>query len=93
VHIAVAKPSFLHLFYNNVAKRPIRKGMSITGIASGGMEEAQKKLERTAERIARSESPPEDMVELLSARNQFESNARVLQTADEMRKRLIDIFA
>ncbi|MEO8372036.1 MAG: flagellar basal body rod C-terminal domain-containing protein [Candidatus Solibacter sp.] len=67
--------------------------MSITGLALGGMEDAQNKLERTAERIARSESPPEDMVDLLSVRNQFKSNARVLQTADEMRKRVIDIFA
>jgi len=83
----------LHLFYNNVAKRPIRKGMSITGIALGGMEEAQKKLERTAERVARAEAAPEDMVELLSVRNQFETNARVIQTADEMTKRLLDIFA
>ncbi len=67
--------------------------MSITGVALGGMEEARKKLERTAERIARPEAPPEDMVELLSARNQFETNARVIQTADEMQKRLLDIFA
>jgi len=67
--------------------------MSITGIAAGGLEEAQKKLERTAERVARSESPPEDMVELLSTRNQFETNARVLQAADEMRKKLLDILA
>jgi flagellar hook protein FlgE len=67
--------------------------MNISGIASGGTEEAQKTLERTAERIARSDSPPEDMVELLSARDQFETNARVIQTADEMQKRLIDIFA
>ena len=36
---------------------------------------------------------PEDMVELLSARNQFAANARVIQTADEMRKKLIDILA
>ena len=93
VHIAVAKPSFLHLYYNNVANRPIRKGMSITGIASLGMEEAQKKLERTAEQLARTESPPEDMVELLSARNRFVTNARVIQTAEEMQKRLIDILA
>jgi len=83
----------LHLYYNNVANRPIRKGMSITGIASLGMEEAQKKLERTAEQLARTESPPEDMVELLSARNRFVTNARVIQTAEEMQKRLIDILA
>ena len=67
--------------------------MSITGVALGGMEEAQNKLERTAERLARAEAAPEDMVELLSVRNQFETNARVIQTADEMTKRLLDIFA
>ena len=67
--------------------------MSITGVATGGMEAAQRKLERTGERIAHSEASPEDMVELLSARNQFETNARVLETDDEMRRKLIDILA
>ncbi|MEO8596856.1 MAG: flagellar basal body rod C-terminal domain-containing protein [Candidatus Solibacter sp.] len=73
--------------------------MSITGAALGGMQDAQSKLERKAEKLAPPGRSPDtgelagDMVELLSAGHQFALNARVLQTADEMQKKLIDIFA
>jgi len=51
-----------------------KKGMNISAVALSGMDEVQKKLEHTAERVARSDSPVEDTVDLLSARNQFEAN-------------------
>jgi flagellar basal body rod protein FlgC len=70
------------------------------GAALGGMRNAQSTLERTAERIAGAVTPPPDsvdlsaeMVAMLAARNQFQANARVIQTADEMQKRLLDILA
>ena len=77
----------------------IRAGMSIAGPALGGMRDAQSRLEKAAEKVAAtSRSPdPEDLatdtVELLDARHQFAVNARVIQTADEMQKRVIDILA
>jgi flagellar hook protein FlgE len=33
------------------------------------------------------------MVEMLAARNQYLSNARVIQTGDDMQKRLLNILA
>ena len=65
----------------------------------GGMREAQSKLEKAAEKIAAGRPGPEtenlatDMVELLGAGHQFAANAGVIQTADEMQRRLIDILA
>jgi len=76
-----------------------KRGMSIAGTALYGMRDALNKLEKTAEKIAATsrspdrEDPATDMVELLGAGHQFAANARVIQTADEMQKRLIDILA
>jgi flagellar hook protein FlgE len=33
------------------------------------------------------------MVEMLAARNQYQSNARVVQTSDDMQKKLLNILA
>jgi flagellar hook protein FlgE len=33
------------------------------------------------------------MVAMLAARNQFQSNARVIQTADDMQKTLLNLLA
>ncbi len=69
--------------------------MTQAGLA--GLQTAQTLLERTANRIA---APPSDtldlsaeMVSLLESRNLFETNIRVLQTADDMTKSTIDILA
>jgi len=73
--------------------------MSIAGPALGGMRDAQSRLEKAAEKIAATSQSPDgndsatDMVELLGAGHQFAANARVIQTADEMQKRVIDILA
>jgi flagellar hook protein FlgE len=68
--------------------------------ALGGMRNAQGTLDRTAERIADASTPPPDsvalsteMFALLASRNQYQTNARVFQTADEMQKKLLDILA
>ena len=67
--------------------------MNISAVALSGMDEVQKKLEHTAERVARSESPVEDTVDLLSARNQFEASLKVLKVANEMDKNVINLLA
>ena len=64
------------------------------------MQNAQNLLQKTAERIAA--VPPEtsdsvdlssSMAAMLSARNQYQTNARVIQTADDMQKKLLDLLA
>ena len=73
--------------------------MEIVNIALGGLEAAQGSLQKAAERIAKAADPGADsidlsteMVALLAARNQFASNARVVQTGDEMSKMLLDVL-
>ena len=74
--------------------------MDVMSVALGGMRNVQSTLERTAERIAAVSPETADsvdlssqMVAMLAARNQFQSNARVIQTADDMQKTLLDIMA
>ena len=74
--------------------------MDIVSIALGGMRNAQTTLEKTAERIAAvSPETPDSvdlssqMVAMLAARNQFQSNARVIRTADDMQKQLLNLLA
>ena len=74
--------------------------MDVLGAALSGMRDAQTKLEKTAERLAGAPGPAPDSVDLsaetvgmLAARSQFQINARVFQTADEMQKTLLDILA
>ena len=70
--------------------------MEITAIALSGMDAAQERFERVAERTAR---PAEDSVDLsaeavkmMEARNAFQANARVAQTGDEMERTALDIL-
>jgi flagellar hook protein FlgE len=74
--------------------------MEIMNVALTGMEGAQSSFQRTAGRIAASgEFQPDsvdlsgEMTALLEARNQFQSNARVIQTGDEMTKTVLDLLA
>jgi flagellar hook protein FlgE len=77
--------------------------MDVTGIALGGLEAAQSALETSAKRLAGVGTTSADgtvdgvdlsteMVALLSARQQFQVNARVIHTADEMQKSLVDLL-
>jgi len=74
--------------------------MNVLGAALGGMQNAQGRFEKAGERIAGAFSEPTDsvdlstdMVEMLAARNQYLSNARVIQTGDDMQKKLLNILA
>jgi flagellar basal body rod protein FlgG len=74
--------------------------MNVLGAALGGMQGAQTKFEKAAERIAGASTQPTDsvdlstdMVEMLAARNQYQSNARIIQTSDDMQKKLLNILA
>jgi flagellar basal body rod protein FlgG len=74
--------------------------MDVMSVALGGMRNVQSTLERTAERIAAVSPETSDsvdlssqMVAMLAARNQFQSNARVIQTADDMQKKLLNLLA
>ena len=74
--------------------------MNVLGAALGGMQNAQGRFEKAAERIAGASTQPTDsvdlstdMVEMLAARNQYQSNARVIQTGDDMQKKLLNILA
>ncbi len=73
--------------------------MDLMSIALGGMQQAQGSFERAAGRIAKAADPSPDaldlsseMVALLQARNQFHSNARVIQIGDDMQKTLLNLF-
>ena len=74
--------------------------MDVMGVALGGMRNVQSTLERTAESIAAVSPETSDsvdlssqMVAMLAARNQFKANARVIQTADDMQKKLLNLLA
>jgi flagellar hook protein FlgE len=74
--------------------------MDLLSVALGGMRNAQSMLEKTVEHIATVSPETSDsvdvssqMVAMLAARNQFQTNVRLFQTADDMRKRLVDLLA
>ena len=74
--------------------------MDVMTAALGGMQNAQITLQKAAERIAAVSPETSDSVDLtsqmaamLAARNQYQSNARVIQTADDMQKKLFDLLA
>jgi flagellar hook protein FlgE len=74
--------------------------MDLLSVALGGMRNAQSTLEKTAEHIATVSPETSDsvdlnsqMVAMLGARNQFQTNVRLFQTADDMRKKLLDLLA
>ncbi len=64
--------------------------MDISAIALGGLQQAQASLERVSRKIASGEDPVDtaslstEVVALLSAKNQFAANIKVMQAANEM---------
>ena len=71
--------------------------------ATQGLAQAEKTLQRTAERIARlppsaaagtdSVSLSDDAVSLLTAKNAYEMNLQTLKVSDQMTSKLLDILA
>jgi hypothetical protein len=91
---------FLPLAPQDFRKRSDENAMDVMSTTLGGMRDAQTNLEKMAERVAgASASTPDsvdlstEMVGMLAARDQFQLNARVFQTAGEMQKKLLDILA
>jgi flagellar hook protein FlgE len=71
--------------------------MNISAIALGGLQNAETKFERSAARLTAAD--PSDTVDLssaavdlLSSRNEFEANIKVMQTADRMYKQTLNLF-
>jgi flagellar hook-associated protein FlgK len=75
--------------------------VEISAIALGGMNQAQTRLEGTANRLAKAADPAAadtvdlsaEMVALMEARNAFAVNAKVAATGDELQKSVIDLLA
>lgn len=74
--------------------------MDVTSVALSGMQNAQSSLRKTAERIAGVSPATADsvdlsaeMVTMLSARNQFQADVRMLQAAENLQKKLLDLLA
>ncbi len=74
--------------------------MSISGICIGaaGMQRASQQLEQSAGRIARIGTGLEEvdlsaeMVNVMQAKTDFKANAKVVETARDMSRALLDIF-
>lgn len=73
--------------------------MNIQSVALGGLQQAEKKVDNAAVRIARVSDPeqPVDlasaMVDLAEGQNSYAANLKVLETADQLQKKTIDILA
>jgi flagellar hook protein FlgE len=72
--------------------------MDISAIALGGLQTAQSNFERAAARLATADvSDTVDLstaaVDLITARNQFEANIKVMHTANETFKKTLDLLA
>lgn len=77
--------------------------MGISAIALQGVESAQGKFESAASNLSLAASPAQSSgdvtdlsqatVDLLSAKNNFEGNLKVLKVADEMERVTIDMLA
>ncbi len=65
--------------------------ISLNGV--GALTSAQSQLDTTARKIAQGSATPDDMVNLLQAKEQFSAGTKVIKTEDEMTKRLLDILA
>lgn len=63
---------------------------SIIGSGLSGMTRATQRVERAAGEIAQGSLDPKDVVELTLGQREFEANAAVLRTADEMLGTLLD---
>jgi len=73
--------------------------MTVISTALTGMERAEAKLERTAQRVARISFEEGDAVDLsaeavalLEARNAYSANLKVAQAAEEMTRKLLDVL-
>ncbi len=74
--------------------------MNILPAALQGMNQAEARLDRAAARIASSQAPSEDtvdlsaeMVNLIQARTGFEASTRLVGVASEMSKQLLNVMA
>jgi hypothetical protein len=70
-------------------------GLGLSGFGLSGsdaLSNAQSLLETTARKIAQGPPSPDDMVNLLQAREQFSAGTKVIQTEDEMTEKLFDLF-
>ena len=74
--------------------------MDVMSAALSGLRDAQNRLEYSSERISASSADAPDtvdlsteMVNLLAAKTQFEANARAFHAADEIERKLLDLFA
>ena len=74
--------------------------MEIASVGLQGMKQAEGRLEKTASNLAKIGTPETDtvslsdeMVSLLSEKNDFAINTKLVQTGDEMQKRVLDILA
>lgn len=71
--------------------------ISSISIAAAGLQRASHQLETSASRIARFGAEDVDitteMVNVLNARNDFKANTKVVETARDMSKSLLDILA
>ncbi len=73
--------------------------MEVLPVALAGLNRAEGRLDQAAGRIAAWGTPAGDtvdlsaeMINLLQARTEFEANAKVVNIADEMRRRLLDVL-
>lgn len=53
---------------------------------------AQVALDSSARQIAQAPATPDDIAGLIQAKNQFSMGLKVVQTDDQMAKKLIDVF-
>ena len=76
--------------------------MDVMSAALSGLRDAQNRLEYSSERISASSAAADapdtvdlstEMVNLLAAKTQFEANARAFHAADEIERKLLDLFA
>jgi flagellar hook protein FlgE len=64
--------------------------ISLNGVSA--LSNAQNQLDTTARKIAQGPPTPDDMVDLLQAREQFTAGTKVIQTEDQMTQKLLDVF-
>ena len=73
--------------------------MQISAIALQGMQQAEARVEVSAQRLAGTADPgdttdlSQEAVALLQARNSFAANVQVAKIANEMEKRTVDLLA
>jgi hypothetical protein len=58
-----------------------------------GVNRAESQLDSAARRIAARPPEAQDMVDLIQARNQTETNVKTARTADRMARAVIDMYA